>query len=77
MNLADYPDVGKVVDVASAMDCNVKTVYLEIQAGRLEAVHLGRAIRVTRAALLRFLGLASDASPPPPKLEVLNGGVES
>ena len=62
MNLADYPDVGKVEDVVLVTRYDRKTVYEAIKRGELSAVRCGRAIRVTKVALLRWLGL--DVGPP-------------
>ncbi len=52
MSLSDYPDVGKVADVAAVLDCDPRTVYALIEEGRLDAVRLGRNLRVTRVALM-------------------------
>ena len=57
MNLSEFPDVGRVADVAAAMHCDVKTVYGLIDRGELDAIRLGVSIRVTKQALLRFLGV--------------------
>ncbi len=55
MMLVDYPDVGRVDQVAAIFDCSKWTVYELIQSGQLRSVRLGRAIRVTREALEEFL----------------------
>jgi excisionase family DNA binding protein len=59
VNLAEYPDVGRVEHVAAALDCSKWSVYQLIESGELKAVRVGRAIRVTRGALEAFLGLTS------------------
>ena len=82
MNLCDFPDVGRVADVAAAMHCDVKTVYGLIDRGELDAIRLGVSIRVTKQALLRFLGVAliaflgiSDAETSgAPELRIVEGG---
>ncbi len=55
MTLAEYPDVGRVEEVAAVLRCSKWSVYIMIEAGELKAVRLGRAIRVTRHALEEFL----------------------
>jgi excisionase family DNA binding protein len=55
MTLADYPDVGRVEQVADVCGCSKWTVYRLIEAGQLQAVRLGRRLRVTRWALEEFL----------------------
>ena len=60
VNLFDYPDVLKVVEVASFARLDIKTVYGAIERGELSAVRCGRVIRVTRVAVLRWLGLDDD-----------------
>jgi excisionase family DNA binding protein len=62
MNLSDYPDVGKVEDVVLVTRYDRKTIYEAIKRGELSAVRCGRAIRVTRVALLHWLNL--DVGPP-------------
>jgi excisionase family DNA binding protein len=55
VTLAEYPDVGRVGDVARVLDCSTWSVYQLIESRRLKAVRIGRAIRVTRVALEKFL----------------------
>jgi excisionase family DNA binding protein len=73
VNLSDFPDVGKVADAAACLDCDPRTVYTLIEDGRLDAVRLGRNLRVTRFALLQFLGI-TDAESEKPTLRVVEGG---
>ena len=61
---SDYPDVLKVVEVASFARLDIKTVYGAISRGELQAVRCGRVIRVTKVAMLRWLGLDDDVGPP-------------
>jgi excisionase family DNA binding protein len=53
--LTDYPDVGRVVEVAAVLRCSRWCVYDLINTGALKSIRLGRAIRVTRRALEEFL----------------------
>lgn len=55
--LADYPDVGRVEEVAAVLRCSKWCVYDLINTGALKSIRLGRAIRVTRRALEEFLVL--------------------
>ena len=57
MTLAEYPDVGRVEEVAAVLRCSRWCVYDMIEAGDLKAVRLGRAIPVTRRALEEFSSL--------------------
>ena len=45
-----------VGDLAEILDVNHKTVRMEIAAGRIKHVRMGRLIRVPRAEVLRLLG---------------------
>jgi excisionase family DNA binding protein len=55
--LADYPDVGRVEEVAAVLRCSKWCVYDMINTGALKSIRLGRAIRVTRRALEEFLAV--------------------
>jgi len=76
VNLSDAPDVMKVRDVAAVLDADVKTVYRLIHHGELEAVSLGRSLRVTRHALLEFLGISGGNDEGNPIGLRLVGGTE-
>ena len=64
VNLSNYPDVGKVNEVAQVTRYDRKSVYGAIARGELQAIRCGRAIRVTKVAMLRWLGLDDDVGPP-------------
>lgn len=55
--LVDYPDVGRVEEVAAVLRCSKWCVYDLINTGALKSIRLGRAIRVTRRALEEFLAV--------------------
>ena len=55
MTLAEFPDVGRVEEVATILRCSKWCVYDMIEVGDLKSIRLGRAIRVTRRALEEFL----------------------
>lgn len=44
----------KVAEVATLMRCSTWTVYERINKGELRSVHVGRSIRVPRAAVAEF-----------------------
>ena len=53
---ADLPDVMDVPTVAGRLGVTKPTVYEAIKSGALRAFHVGRAVRVTKLALLEFVG---------------------
>ena len=57
MRLADFPDAGKVSQVADVVGADVKSIYRLIESGELKAVRIGRTYRVTRHALCVWLGV--------------------
>ena len=63
MSFTDYPDVLKVIEVASFARLDIKTVYGAISRGELQAVRCGRVLRVTKVAMLHWLGLDDDVGP--------------
>lgn len=50
----------KVETVAASLDVHPKTLYRAIRDGKLECVRIGRAVRVTRDQLDRYLRRASS-----------------
>ncbi len=55
LTLSDYPDVGRVSEVAPVLRCSKWCVYDLINTGALKSIRLGRAIRVTRRSREEFL----------------------
>ena len=53
------PDVMNVPQVARLLGVNPQTVRREIARGRLECVHVGKAVRVTKKQLLEYVGEVS------------------
>ena len=43
-------------EVAQMLGVNPRTVTREIQRGNLKAFNVGRAVRITRRALMEFMG---------------------
>ncbi len=72
MRLDQAPDVLTVPEVAACLRVNRKTAYEAVASGELPAVRIGRAVRVTRYALLRYLGLdpGDDGGGPSPAASV-------
>ncbi len=52
------PDVMSVPKVAELLDVSPITVRREIARGNLEVIHIGSAVRITKTALLRYMGEA-------------------
>ena len=50
------PDVMSVPKVAELLDVSPITVRREIARGNLEVIHIGSAVRITKTALLRYVG---------------------
>lgn len=59
------PDVAvlRVPEVARVLRCAPNTVYKAIAAGDLDAIHVGRGLRVSRVALLAYMGITVGDSP--------------
>ena len=49
------PDVMTKQHVADLLGVTLKTISREIQRGRLECFHVGTRVRITKAALLRYV----------------------
>lgn len=55
-------------EVAEELRCTRRSVERQIAAGRLVAVHIGRAVRVERREVESFVArLRSSAAPPDPQ----------
>lgn len=52
---ADAKDVNSVPQVAEAFGVCPQTIRRLIASGELEAVHIGRSVRVTRKAMIDFI----------------------
>ena len=64
MRLSDEGDVLKVVWDGSFGRVDIQTVCGAIARGELHTSRCGRVIRVTKVAMLRWLGLDDDVGPP-------------
>ena len=52
----DEPDILAVSDVARLLGVVPATVRREIKRGSLESIRVGTCVRVTKSALLRYVG---------------------
>lgn len=50
------PDIMSVQQVAQLLGAVPAMVRREIQRGSLECIHVGRSVRITKTALLRYVG---------------------
>jgi excisionase family DNA binding protein len=57
MTWSEFPDVGRVEEVAAVLRCWKWCVYDMIDVGQPKSIRLGRAIWVTRRALEEFLSV--------------------
>lgn len=53
--LEELPDLLTVQELAQVLRVNRNTAYEAVRAGRIQHVRLGRAIRIPKAAVERFL----------------------
>ena len=74
MRLSEFPDVGKVKDVAAVLDCDPKSVYGLIHDGHLFAARVGSSFRIPKSALFAFLGVGHEQSDHDPGLRVVGDG---
>ena len=49
------PDVMKVQQVADLLGVAPATIRREISRGSLECIHVGRSVRITKTALLKYV----------------------
>lgn len=57
---ADQPDVLSVPKVAELIGVDPSTIRREIDRGMIKVAHVGRCIRITKTALLEYLGEANE-----------------
>lgn len=64
--LSDYPQFGRVEEAAAVLSISRGLVYALIRSGQLEAIRLGRLVRIPRSALEKFAagqaGAAGEAA---------------
>lgn len=53
--LNSYPDILTVEQLAIALDVGLNTAYMLVRSEKIPSVRVGRQIRITKAALLKFL----------------------
>lgn len=74
MNLSELPDVFGVDVAADVCDVDPRTVRGAIKRGDLKAVRIGRLVKITKPALMEFLGLAATDEAESPTLRLIRGG---
>lgn len=52
---ADVPDVCNVAQVAESFGVSRQTVYNLVASGALSCIHIGRAVRITKQAMVDFI----------------------
>ncbi len=57
---ADVPDVLNVSRCAEVLGVSAQTIRRLVASGELPSIRVGRSVRVTKAALLRFVGEGAD-----------------
>ena len=57
---ASEPDILDAAKVAELLGVATATIRREIARDNLEAVHIGRSVRITKKALLKYIGEADD-----------------
>lgn len=53
--LNSYPDILTVDQLAKALDVGLNTAYMLVRSGKIQSVRVGRQIRISKTALLKFL----------------------
>jgi len=53
--LKDYPDVMDIVQMCEALGVSTKTGYKLLKDGKIEYLKIGRAYRIPKAHILRYL----------------------
>ena len=61
MDYNNIPDVMTVKEVSAILKVGKNAVYKAIRCGRLRSIKIGKALRVTRPALIDFLEM-NDAA---------------
>jgi len=57
---SDYPDVMTAKQAAEALQVSMPTIRRLIASRALRIVHIGRAVRITKTALLEFIEGSED-----------------
>lgn len=58
--LSDFPDVMNAKQAADALQVSMPTIRRLIASRALRVVHIGRAVRITKTALLEFIQEGSE-----------------
>lgn len=53
--LNSYPDILTVEQLAKALDVGLNTAYMLIRSNKIPSVRVGKQIRISKTALLKFV----------------------
>jgi DNA binding domain, excisionase family len=53
--LNSYPEILTVPQLAQALEIGLNTAYMLVRSEKIQSVRVGRQIRISKAALLKFL----------------------
>jgi len=57
MKLNELPDILTVADISDVLGIGHNAAYKLVNSGQLKSVRVGRHIRISKIALLEFLGI--------------------
>ena len=60
--LKDYPDVMDIGQMCEALGVSTKTGYKLLKDGKIECLKIGRANRIPKAYILRYLQISGNAT---------------
>ena len=60
--LKDYPDVMDIGQMCTVLGISTKTGYKLLKEGKIECLKIGRAYRIPKAHILRYLKVACSSA---------------
>lgn len=63
LSLAELPDVITVPEMARVLKISKNSAYWLVYSGQMPHVRIGRAIRISKRALERYLGIEDEQRP--------------
>ena len=55
--LKDYPDIMGIEEMSAALGVSIKTAYKLLREGKITAIKVGRAYRISKIHLLAYLSV--------------------
>lgn len=55
--LKDYPDIMSIEEMSAALGVSTKTAYKLLREGKITAIKVGRAYRISKIHLLAYLSV--------------------